>query len=534
MKKNIEVLDCTLRDGGYYNNWDFSLDLVRDYIKSISSSGIKYVELGFRSFPSKSFRGSNWYTTENYINSLHIPKNLKIAVMVNASEIINKKNLENAVKNLFVKKNTSKIDLVRVAFHLNEIDETVKIAKTLQKLGYKIGLNLMQISEISEKDLLIASKKISQSNADVFYFADSLGSLNAEQIKKIIRTIKINWKGDIGIHAHDNLGKAINNTKEAIFSGVKWTDCTITGMGRGPGNTQTENYLVEIENTFKKKFNILPILNVIKNYFRELKVKYGWGTNTYYYLAGLNGIHPTYIQEMLSTKFADAEILAAINQLKNSGGSRYNVDLVRSEFQKNLKLSNGTWSPLAQIKKREVLLVASGPKAKDYKNEIETYIKNKKPYVIAVNTDINIEKKLIDIYAACNPLKLIANTENYKNLKSPLAIPKTLINNSIKKKLNKIKVFDFGVGLEHNTFKFNKNGATLPRLFTLVYALSIATSGQAERILLAGFDGYGNNDIRTKTIDELLHLYSSSTGSRPLLAVTPTTYSINSTSIYAL
>ena len=181
-----------------------------------------------------------------------------------------------------------------------------------------------------------------------------------------------------------------------------------------------------------------------------------------------------------------------------------------------------------------MLLIASGPKAKDYKNEIETYIKHKKPYVIAVNTDINIEKKLIDIYAACNPLKLIANTENYKNLKSPLAIPKTLINNSIKKKLNKIKVLDFGVGLEHNTFKFNKNGATLPRLFTLVYALSIATSGHAERILLAGFDGYGNNDIRTKTIDELLHLYSSSTGSRPLLAVTPTTYSINSTSIYAL
>ena len=91
MKKEIKVLDCTLRDGGYYNNWDFSLDLVRDYIKSISSSGIKYIELGFRSFPSKSFRGSNWYTTENYINSLYIPKNLKIAVMVNASEIIKKK-----------------------------------------------------------------------------------------------------------------------------------------------------------------------------------------------------------------------------------------------------------------------------------------------------------------------------------------------------------------------------------------------------------------------------------------------------------
>ena len=228
------------------------------------------------------------------------------------------------------------------------------------------------------------------------------------------------------------------------------------------------------------------------------------------------------------------QILAAINQLKNSGGSRYNVDLVRSEFQNNLKLNKGTWFPLKQINNKEVLLIASGPNAKDYKNEIEKYIKDKKPYVIAVNTDVKIEKKLIDIYAACNPLKLIANTENYKNLKSPLAIPKTLINKEIKKKLKKVKIFDFGVGLEHNTFKFNKDGAILPRLFTLVYALSIATSGGAKRILLAGFDGYGSTDIRTKILDELLHLYSASMGARPLLAVTPTTYSINSTSIFAL
>ena len=60
--------------------------------------------------------------------------------------------------------------------------------------------------------------------------------------------------------------------------------------------------------------------------------------NPFYFLAGKYGIHPTYIQEMLMSNFDDNEILAAINQLKNSGGKRYNVDLVRSEFQKPMKL----------------------------------------------------------------------------------------------------------------------------------------------------------------------------------------------------
>ena len=45
--KKINILDCTLRDGGYYNNWDFSKDLVNDYLKAISESGIKNIEIGF-------------------------------------------------------------------------------------------------------------------------------------------------------------------------------------------------------------------------------------------------------------------------------------------------------------------------------------------------------------------------------------------------------------------------------------------------------------------------------------------------------
>ena len=53
--KNINLLDCTLRDGGYYNNWDFSIDLIQDYLNCLSESGVKYIELGFRSMMSKNY-----------------------------------------------------------------------------------------------------------------------------------------------------------------------------------------------------------------------------------------------------------------------------------------------------------------------------------------------------------------------------------------------------------------------------------------------------------------------------------------------
>tara|TARA_B100001093_G_scaffold508133_1_gene569737 strand:- start:531 stop:869 length:339 start_codon:yes stop_codon:yes gene_type:complete len=103
--KKINLLDCTLRDGGYYNNWDFSNQLVNKYLKTIAQSKIKFAEIGFRSFKKDSFKGPNWYTTDSYIDNLVIPKKINLGVMVNAFEIISHpKGLREAVNILFKNK----------------------------------------------------------------------------------------------------------------------------------------------------------------------------------------------------------------------------------------------------------------------------------------------------------------------------------------------------------------------------------------------------------------------------------------------
>ena len=532
--KKITLLDCTLRDGGYYNNWDFSNELVNEYLKVMSLVGINYVELGFRSFKSRGFKGPSWYTTDSYIESFKIPKSLKVAVMVNVSELVSHPlGPIKAIKLLFKKSKKTEIKLVRLATHYEEFNTAAAVCKVLKNMGYEVGINLMQISEQTKEKILSISKIADDVKPDVLYFADSLGSMLPLGISNLISNLRSHWKGPIGIHAHDNLKKAIDNTLEAINDSANWVDSTVTGMGRGPGNVQTEYLLIEMENIKKKKIDILPLLNLIKKYFEPLKNKYEWGTNTYYYMSGKYGIHPTYIQEMLAKNYSEPELLTAIEQLKISGAARYNADLVKSEFQKTIKIKNGTWLPSNKIKKREVLMLASGPKIKDYKNEIEKYIKIKKPFVMALNTDVIINKKLIDAYVACNPLNLIADVNLYKNLSSPLIVPKSLLSSQLKKKLKKVKILDFGVGVKENTFEFFKKGATLPRLYTLGYALAIATSGKASRVLLAGFDGYGSNNVRTKEINKLFYSYSSTKDSKQLISITPTSYSISSSSIYA-
>ena len=184
-----------------------------------------------------------------------------------------------------------------------------------------------------------------------------------------------------GIHTHDNMSRAAINTNVAINNGVQWIDGTITGMGRGPGNAKTEYLVLEVGKLLKRKTNIIPISKLIKNHFVELKNFYNWGTNPFYYLAGKYGIHPTYIQEMLSIKLDEFEILEAINQLKGEKGTKYDVNLVRSEFQKPIKLLKGTWQPEKKLKGREVLLISSGPKLNEYIKEIESYIKKRNTYI---------------------------------------------------------------------------------------------------------------------------------------------------------
>ena len=293
--------------------------------------------------------------------------------------------------------------------------------------------------------------------------------------------------------------------------------------------------MIERQLNSDKKFDILPLLKLIKKHFEPMLQKYKWGINPYYYLAGKYGIHPTYIQRML-TNFDDDEIISAINQLKLGDGKRYNSDLARLDYQKPIKLIKGKWSPPTKIKNREVLILAAGPQANDYKKELEKYIKLKKPFVIALNTVVNIDKRLINVFAACHPMRMISDIESYKSLSSPLVIPISLLSDSLKSKFKNLKLLNFGIGVKENSFQFHKTEAVIPRLYAVAYALSIATSGNASRILLAGFDGYKHRtDERHKKItDHLFSLYSSCKGSKPLMAITPTSYAVKSTSIYVL
>lgn len=42
-----KILDCTIRDGGYYTDWHFTDDFVREYLSACANSPVSIIELGY-------------------------------------------------------------------------------------------------------------------------------------------------------------------------------------------------------------------------------------------------------------------------------------------------------------------------------------------------------------------------------------------------------------------------------------------------------------------------------------------------------
>ncbi|WP_299178370.1 aldolase catalytic domain-containing protein [uncultured Neptuniibacter sp.] len=536
MSNNIVLVDCTLRDGGYYNSWDFSQELIRQYLQAMPVAGVDIVELGFRTTINSSFKGACAHSTDEFLRSLDIPPVLDVSVMVNASELTDVNNQIELLSKLFPQPcSESPVDLVRIACHIHEFFTVLPCANWLKSRGYQVGFNLMQIAERTKSEIRKVAKAASEFKIDVLYFADSMGSMRPAQVTEIISWLRSEWSGEIGIHTHDNLSLAQANTLSALEVGANWVDSTVTGMGRGPGNARTEELAIEVADRRSASINLVPLAKLVREYFKEMQSDFGWGTNSYYYLAGKYSIHPSYIQEMLSdSRYDDDDLMAVINHLKQEGGKKFDLDTL--DAARNFYHGNprGTWCPRSDLEGREVLILGTGPGASKHSNAIENFIRRRKPIVVALNTQREICADLIDYRIACHPVRLLADCDLHVNLPQPLITPYSMLPDDVRNALLNKDVLDFGLSISPDVFSFNELYCQSPSPLVISYALATATSGHADKIFLAGFDGFHAADPRCIEMQRLLSLYQSSGGALPLIAITPTLYSLPVKSVYAL
>lgn len=299
VRKDIRVVDATIRDGGLCNNFMFEDKFVKDLYEANVKAGVDYMEFGYKA--SKELFNEGEFGKWKFCNDADIRKivgenktNLKIAVMADVGRTDVEKDI--------IPKKDSPIDLIRIATYINTIPAAVEMIEECAKKGYETSINIMAISKANTEDIITALEILGQSSVNMFYIVDSYGSLYPEQSRRfaeIYCEIADKYNKSVGIHAHNNQQLAFANTIEAMTQGVSYLDATVDGMGRGAGNCALELLLGFLKNP---KYKVAPILKIIEEHTNKLKAEgVKWGYEIPYMLTGQYNTHPrpaiSYVKE---------------------------------------------------------------------------------------------------------------------------------------------------------------------------------------------------------------------------------------------
>ena len=357
----MKLLDCTLRDGGYYTNWNFETEMVQDLISSLDLAGIDIIELGYKS-PVKGgkYRKCNdrfiWEVLEH-----KLPINSKLAFMIDAKDFVTNNEVNyRLIDDVIHSSVNSPFEICRLAIKYDEIESGVEIGKYILGKGYKLVVNLMGISLLSDNQVITFLERFSDLDCLSLYFADSYGALTPNQAKEIT-SIFSKFTSNIGIHTHDNLGLAFANCLSSEEAGANFIDGTLLGMGRGVGNVKLEQ-LVTFKQHREDKYNCTPIQKFLSKWMNNLHRKYQWGFTHNYMVSGLKHIHPLYTQTLQSS-FLNSQriedVLLSIDQPVSF--SKYKVEKsltprVAVVIPARYKSSRFPGKPLAKIKGKEMII----------------------------------------------------------------------------------------------------------------------------------------------------------------------------------
>lgn len=291
MEKNYAILDCTLRDGGYVNNWEFSLDGAGKVMERLHAAGVEYIECGIMGRTD----GSHFTTKFNNFDEI-VPllqyrrKNAVYTLMITFSE----KDAYNIPP-----KSEKTVDCIRIAFFKTEMKEAVAYGEYLKELGYMVFLQAMATPLYSEEELRKLIHMINELKPEAFYIVDSFGTMFNDDIERIATFVDKELDSDIplGFHAHNNLQMAFSNCicfLDIPMKRFKFIDSSVYGMGRGAGNVPSELIAHYLNLKCEGTYSIADILDVYELVLKAIFEKYYWGYSEQYFLTASKGINSAY------------------------------------------------------------------------------------------------------------------------------------------------------------------------------------------------------------------------------------------------
>lgn len=388
--QNIKLLDCTLRDGGYVNDWKFGQRNLISIFERLVDSDVDVIEIGFLDDRRPFDIDRSIMPDTSCVEKIWGGRERRRAMVVGMIDygtcaIENIQRCEDCF-----------LDGIRVIFKKHFMHEALEFCRQIKELGYKVFAQLVSITTYSDEELLELVGLVNDVRPYAVSMVDTYGLMHPEEMLHYYEILDehVAQEVRIGFHAHNNFQLAYANALAFLEKEGRHdilVDGTLYGMGKSAGNAPLELLAMRLNEKFGKQYKIDAMLQGIEESVMEFYAKTPWGYKTFFYLCAKNRCHPNYLtyfqgKQNLSTTKID-ELLARIEPEdkkllydKLVAEQLYQDYLDDSDPQRN---SAGAFRE--EISGRRILIVGPGKNIRLQDQKVQEFIKKENPYVLSIN-----------------------------------------------------------------------------------------------------------------------------------------------------
>jgi 4-hydroxy 2-oxovalerate aldolase len=383
------LLDCTLRDGGFVNDWNFGFGSIKSIISRLDYAGLDIIEVGFIDERRSYDENRSIFPDTDSIWPLFKDMNRQNSIIVGMVDFgtCSLDKISPQIK--------SCLDGIRVIFKKHDQDKALEFLNRIKEKGYKIFVNPVSITGYTDEEALILIEKINEIKPYTVSVVDTYGLMHSKELLHYFEIFNNKLEKDIilGYHAHNNFQMAYANSIVLMnkqFDRTIVIDGSLYGMGKSAGNACTELLAMYMNEYCGRNFDINQVQETIDvDILKEYQQK-RWGYNFEYYIAALNDCHPSYVQNLLGKKTLSVksvnEILRIIPSIKKLSYDKSLIEKIYDAYQDKYCDDAVAINLLErEFENKKILLLGPGKTLQNNINAINDFIEKNDPVIISIN-----------------------------------------------------------------------------------------------------------------------------------------------------
>lgn len=483
--KHVQLLDCTLRDGGYLNDWQFGQENMISIVERLVSAGVDIIEVGFidqrRPLDLDRSIMPDTASAARIFGGVETGNAMMLGMIDYGTCAIER--LQPCAESFF--------DGIRVIFKKEIKEEAIRYCAAVKALGYKVFANCVSITSYNESERMDLIALINDLEPYAVSMVDTYGLLHQEGLMKIFEAMDANLKPQIGLayHAHNNFQMGYANgiefvTRETARPLV--VDGTLFGMGKSAGNTPLELLAMYMNEHFGTQYDISLMLDAIEMNLMEMHQRLSWGYKPFFFIAASQKCHPNYVSFLIDKGTLSMrsinELLARLEEPKKLLYDQKYIERLYLSYQREECDDSADRATLCSLLSgKDILVIGPGKTVAECNADILRYLEEKHPLILAINSIP--EEFCVDYVFATNNLrytKLLAQLVKPENKRVQLIATSNLsrVNRDFSFVLNYGSLIDAQTEIPDNS---------------LIMLLKVLLQANVTSVGLAGFDGYSHD-----------------------------------------